>query len=147
MKKFLTIALLIIVGSSYAQESFDFKIYDLTITTKAGDQAINDTIYGSIYLDTELSLDLYKEGNTTYFAQIEMRRSGNRVKLKERWLVKNSQNGEILGKTKWIKTVHFIKNSFVGEINGYTGQQVLIDKGSYKFIKASYKRSLTYGNN
>ena len=58
---------------------------------------------------------------------------------------KKQQNWRNIGSKQMVKTVHFIKNSFVGEINGYSGQQVLIDKEKYYFIKTSYKRSINYG--
>ena len=143
-----TILLALFIGLhilTHAQETYEFKIYDITVNLKSKEFQLPDTIKGNIYLDTQISLDIYSDGDNTYYTQIEMRRSGNRVKLKERWLVKNNKTGETLAQNKWVKTVHFIKNSFVGEINGYSGQQVLIDKEKYYFIKTSYKRSINYG--
>ena len=133
-----TMLLTLFIGLSIltnAQETYEFKIYDITVNLKSKEFQLPDTIKGTIFLDTQISLDIYSDGDNTYYTQIEMRRSGNRVKLKERWLVKNNKTGETLAQNKWVKTVHFIKNSFVGEINGYSGQQVLIDKEKYYFIK------------
>jgi len=145
MKKIILIVFLGLGFLSKAQEKFEFNIYDITVNLKSKEFQLPDTIRGTIYLDVRLTLDIYNDGKNTYYTEIEMRRSGNRVKLKERWLVKNNATGETLAQNKWVKSVHFIKNSFVGEINGYAGQQVLIEKENYYFIKTSYKRSINYG--
>ena len=99
-----TILLALFIGLhilTHAQETYEFKIYDITVNLKSKEFQLPDTIKGNIYLDTQISLDIYSDGDNTYYTQIEMRRSGNRVKLKERWLVKNNKTGETLAQNKW----------------------------------------------